>query len=346
MSDDVPSIALKGLADLISSSGQSPSDLARRVGIDPAALERSDLMVSEIAINDLFEEAAKCCNDRFLSLKLAKIKGVETLGKVWLLMQEAETVGDLLRVIAANLESHSRGLSVYVIRADEGVSINLEVRDLSRAAHKKVPLNEGTTQMIEHCLAIICNTLREIISPKWNPKYVQFRHAKPDDCISLRQVFGERLFFNQDVNAIHLETGDCLRPYTMTKSSINTPMSDWFKSTNMPFALRVDRIIRQMMNASGGTSELVAEALSMPVRTMQYHLKKEQTSFQKIYNEIRLEFAKYYLNHSTLPVSAVAERLHFSTLAAFSKFFKAQVGYSPIQHIEKKSSASSKLLSE
>jgi hypothetical protein len=93
MPDIVASRVIGGIAGLIESYGHNATSLAERIGLDPEALYRPDIMISELMVNDLFEEAAAVCKDRYFSLKVAQIQGWDILGPIGELIQSARTVG-------------------------------------------------------------------------------------------------------------------------------------------------------------------------------------------------------------------------------------------------------------
>lgn len=59
------------------------------------------------------------------------------------------------------------------------------------------------------------------------------------------------------------------------------------------------------------------------------------------YRARRLEYAKRVLRGSSLSVGALAERLNFTDIYSFSRFFKMQTGMSPSEYREKKGGAES-----
>ncbi|MGI9283885.1 MAG: AraC family transcriptional regulator ligand-binding domain-containing protein, partial [Pseudomonadales bacterium] len=89
MKKNIPSRVLEGIADLVETYGHSANTIAARVGLEPEALYRPDLMLSARTINDLLEEAALVCGDRFFSVKLARLQGWDVLGPIWLLIRRA-----------------------------------------------------------------------------------------------------------------------------------------------------------------------------------------------------------------------------------------------------------------
>jgi len=333
MADNIASYVLEGVANLIEQAGQDPVTIARQVGLNPAALYQSDILISELKVNDLFEEAAKVCGDRFFGLKIAQIKGLDMLGPLWLLARNADTVGDVISLVAENMAVHSQGLSVTLENESEsGVSLVFEIVRLKLGAFQAAPRNTAITQMIEVCLAAIGKELRGSLGRGWVPQYVQFRYAAPTDTQPLHKVFGEHLFFNQDVNAIRLSRADIQTPnFRNPLNKVSTEAQGIARrelessvGQSMSFVQRVARIIRTLINDQGVSAGEVASTLNIPLRTLQYRNDRA-----------REELARHYLEKSELPVSAIAERLHFTDTAALSNFFKSRVGVSPRDYVKR-----------
>jgi len=334
MRSNISSLVLEGFAELVQQFGQSPKEIAERVGIAPEALYRSDLIIDEVRVNDLFEEAAKVCAERFFGLKLAQFKGLDSLGPLWLLVRTASTVGESLTLLADNMGLHSQGLRANMVRdGNAGVAMHLEVQLPSSASSSPSPQGSNSiTQMVELSLALTCKELRRYLGSQWFPRFAQFRYAAPENLAPLRQVFGEHLFFNQDVTAIHLSDAECLQPTTSLNKSAQGVIKRQLESQvgqASSFVQRVRRIITLLINEQGSSAGEVADALSIPVRTLQYRLKRQGTSYQKLYDASRLDLAKHYLVKSELSVGAISERLHFMDTAALSHFFKRHEGCSP-----------------
>jgi len=341
MVENVSSYVLEGVATLIEQAGQDPVALAKRVELNPAALYQSDILINEVKVNDLFEEAAKACGDRFFGLKIAAIKGLDMLGPLWLLARNASTVGESINLLADNMAIHTQALTAHVVDEEgAGISLNVEISRQKLGVFQTAPKNTAITQMVELSLAVICKNLRGSLGAGWVPRYAQLRHAAPTDLKPLRKVFGEHLFFNQDVNAIHLsledlQTSNCRNPLKRISSDAHKVVTRDLESSvgqGVSFVQRVGRIIRTLINDQGVTAGEVAKTLNIPVRTLQYRLKKHNTSYQALYDKAREELAKHYLTKSELSVGAISERLHFTDTAAMSKFFKKQVGHSPREY--------------
>jgi hypothetical protein len=123
---------LEGVAELIESYGCNPVEIAKRVGLSCEAFYSADLLISEMKVNDLFEEAAMTCQDRFFGLKIAQTKGFDALGVLWLLACNANTVGEQLTDLAGNMASYSHGASYDITSEKNLVSPLLSNLKLSR----------------------------------------------------------------------------------------------------------------------------------------------------------------------------------------------------------------------
>ena len=182
MQEFVSSRVLEGIAGLVENYGQSVDSIAASVGLDPVFLRRPDLLVDVVSVNDMIEEAAQVCGDRFFSLKLARLQGWYILGPLWLAVRRVQTVREALQLLADNLELHSRALSAYLVKESGGFSFCWEVREVMTTFR---PRHTSTVQVVELGLAVSCLELRRLLGDSWRPEYVQFRHARPEQQFSL-----------------------------------------------------------------------------------------------------------------------------------------------------------------
>ena len=329
MTKNTPSRALTGVANLVESYGHDPDSIARRVGLTPPALYRPDLLIEGGVFNDFLEEAALVCGDRFFSLKLAPIQGWQVLGPVWEVIRRAQTVGEVLRILAAHLESHASTTSSLLVEDDRGVSICFEARWDPEWGRTR---NTSRVQLVELAVAISVYEIRRLLGNSWRSGRVQFRHSAPEDTRPLRQVCGDKLTFNQDVNALRVSAADCERPIVFMPD--RPPISAQYETPgdlklNIPFVLEVDRAIRLLLNREDASVDRVADTLGISPRTLQHRLKQSDTSYQNLFDIARIDLALEYLNDSDLNLMAISERLGFTDAAAFSRFFKKHLKLSP-----------------
>ena len=95
---------------------------------------------------------------------------------------------------------------------------------------------------------------------------------------------------------------------------------------DQPITVRVKNLLRLMLKESEPSSAQVAEALNMSSRTLQRKLGAEDTQYQAVLNEVRLELALYYLENTTLSVDQIAHELGYAEARSFYRSFKQWTG--------------------
>ena len=66
----------------------------------------------------------------------------------------------------------------------------------------------------------------------------------------------------------------------------------------------------------------VAGALGLAPRTLQLHLKRENTSFVKLRDAVRADLAAKFLHDSALGAAEIAEILGYADATSFSRSFR------------------------
>jgi len=77
------------------------------------------------------------------------------------------------------------------------------------------------------------------------------------------------------------------------------------------------------------TLDNIAEKLNTSASTLKRTLSQHNTNYQEILNEVRKDLACTYLTKEEIPISLIAEKLHFSQISNFRKAFKRWTGHTP-----------------
>lgn len=93
-------------------------------------------------------------------------------------------------------------------------------------------------------------------------------------------------------------------------------------------SLQVKVILLNHLPRGEYTTGFVATQLNMPVRTLQYQLEKESTSFKKLLESTRHELAVSYLRQNK-SVTEIAHLLGYTDTSNFCRAFKKWTGKSP-----------------
>lgn len=330
----VPSRFLIGLTDLVSSYGKGARDIITGIGLDACLLDDPERLLSDQNFNALLEACALACDDKFLLLKLARCQSLEIIAPANGLLVPGDTLGEVLEKFVVFNEQFNPGLSCHLAQDRGFTTLSFDVRAFG--TFDPLQLN-GQLHAVDHAMSLFCYELQDRLGTQWRPHYTLFQYASSEELGPLYPVFGEKLYFNQDVNALCFTEEDCqqcLHPSEQKRvtARMATPVNP--RRQSIPLELRVDQVIRLLLNNGPCSAQSVAEVLGMKLRTLQHRLKQNNSSYQAQYNTVRLDLARYYLGTSELSISAVVERLRFTDSAAFSNFFREQTGYCPREYLQ------------
>jgi len=73
----------------------------------------------------------------------------------------------------------------------------------------------------------------------------------------------------------------------------------------------------------------IAERLGTSLRTLHRHLASEGLTYQSLVDDIRRTLAIEYLEHTSMAIEQIAERVGFSDVSNFRKAFKKWTGRAP-----------------
>ncbi|MDU1889884.1 MAG: helix-turn-helix domain-containing protein [Dysgonomonas sp.] len=92
----------------------------------------------------------------------------------------------------------------------------------------------------------------------------------------------------------------------------------------------IKKYLFKNISTSDLSLESTAQQFNMSVRSLQRKLKAQNTSYQHILNNIRIELSQKYIKKG-LPPTKIAFLLGFESQSSFNKFFRKQFDCSPMQ---------------
>ncbi len=174
-----------------------------------------------------------------------------------------------------------------------------------------------------------------LISHKIPLDTMKFTFDRPQRFQSLAEPFSTNLLFNQNINGIEFPSKYLDYPVVQNQETL----MDFLRTA--PYHLVINDnekhlvktkvraiLARDVSGSMPGAGE-VASRLNLSVTTLRRKLQYEDTSFQKIKDECRMEAAFQYLSCPDFTNSLIAERLGFDESSTFFRAFKKWTGITP-----------------
>jgi AraC-like DNA-binding protein len=315
------SSALLAVDQLIADLGGNVEAAFAHAGISVAALQQPELPLPAQAVVELFESAAEHCRCDSFGLQLACRQTLAVIGPLWQLAQTAPDIRTLLQQLEQFFQHVTSGAQISLEQRSEGVALCYSL------ASGVSPRDRHT---IELGLGLLCREIRRHCGPRWQPKSVQLRHSPPREQDWHRQIFGSKLFFNQERNAVHFDQATLQQPLIDGRQPNQQLLRQLQQHAQPGIALQTEKLLRDMLPFFRCSLPMLAQALGCSTRTLQRNLAAAGTSVQDLRDQVRADLALKYLQQSSLPVIDIAEILGYTSQSAFTRSFRRWYGVNPL----------------
>jgi AraC-like DNA-binding protein len=218
---------------------------------------------------------------------------------------------------------------------NDTLAMQLETVGQMVLIREEVVATSPSRQATELALGVLFRMCAAIMGGRWAPRSVNFSHEAPADTTLHRRVFACQLEFGSEFNGIVCRASDLEAPNPSADPAMARYAQRFVESlplVNEPsLMLDVRKAIYLMLPSGRASSEVVAQALGLTVRTLQRQLDDAGTSFTTLLNEVRRELAQRYVANPRYSLVRVSELLGYSTPSSFTRWFIAQFGMPPQQ---------------
>ena len=302
--------------------------LLEELGIEPAILERWDLLVDAELELELVRWAV-IHRGPGVGLDAAAALHRGGLSVLEYLMRTADDVGSALQMLI-RYQHLLATPPTYARMTEDDVRITLaRPYDISSAVEVAIA---------EFALAALVFSGRDATEPPWDPARVIFRHAPT----TARERYREKLRCTVDFDAAEsmlvLDRDLLDRRMTDADPRLQRLLLDCMKSVLGPRALggriadEVLAVVLELLPTGWLAVGTVAGQLGLTARTLQDRLKDEGTSYTELLESARRDLAHRYLREDQLSVPDVALLLGYSEASAFHRAFKRWTGLTPRQY--------------
>lgn len=317
----IRSASLSDYADVARSVGLDPYRQLRAVGLDRACLDDPDVRIPAQAVRQLLENSAAASGLDDFGLRMAERRGLSNLGPIGFIAREQPTVRKALESMGHYMRLHNEALSLRIADAGPEVVIGVDLRTQHTAAR----------QANELAVAVLFRILKLFLGARWRPSFVSFVHAGPRKTAAHERFFGGRVEFGGNFSGIVCSTRDIDAPIASADPTMARYARRYLDDIAGPARRSLEDQIRELicvlLPAGRASAERVARHLGIDRRTLDRRLARRRRTFLAILNNVRADLCMRYLEAPDRPLTAVADLLGFSSLSAFSRWFRGQFGH-------------------
>ena len=316
-------IAIRELAN----KGITPEQILEGTGLSTHALQEDDHVTLDQFITSILN-TRKLSHNPAIGLLLGSFLHPSTHGPVGWAAINSPTLSDAISIFQRYSQIRTPFILYTPLTQGEHYIIRLTLTDNLRAAH---------TIFIEAMLMLLQHVIEFILGRPMREASLYMNSFAPSYVDSYQQYFHCPIYFNSGYLEIRLPVAlkntpnpnadkhmyeialeQCQEAYHQLQRDINlsTEIYDYL-SANLSYS---------------PTLEQTAKQFSLTPRTLIRRLKDQQTSFQKIKDDVYAFQASSYLRRSAITIDTLSVIFGYSDPANFRRSFKRWFGVTPQQY--------------
>ncbi|MBN2606908.1 MAG: AraC family transcriptional regulator [Thiotrichales bacterium] len=309
---------------LIESYGINPSEILKKLQIDPKRLNDPNARLPYSTLDDIWAEAATQIQDPAFGLKAVECwhpSQMGALGYAWL---SSENLKNALGRFQRYSRVVTEGAYFEIEETPKYLSLILHYRSVAR----QLPYRT------DGFMAIMLAMCRANFGKHFQPAEIHLKHSAPEDTSAFEALFKCPVFFGARDNRFVIHMKDALE----MSEGAQPQLAKLHDQVMIEYLAKMDRkniveqvkseIIKQLPNGNV-TDTTVGQALHINDRTLQRRLKEQNTTFKTLMNEVREDLAATYIKDSNLSLSEISFLLGFGNISSFSRAYKRWTGKPP-----------------
>jgi AraC-like DNA-binding protein len=312
------------IPEVLESLGFDAPRVLAEFGIDWSLYDDPDNVISLAALGRLLKYCAARAKCPHLGLLIGQRINLDTLGLVGLAARYAPDVETALRTLETHVHLHNAAVHLAVSTEDRFAIVSYDMFE---------PNVEGRNQLCSGALAGLCNALRTLCGPEWQPTEICLAHEAPADVRPYRRVFRAPLRFDAERYTIIFPVEWLGRPLPASDPALTRLLRRQLATLEAKythsFPQQVRAMLRGVLLSGNASSEHVAGLFSMHSRTFRRRLAASGTTFKALADEERFSLSKDMLANSSLDVGHIAASLDYADSSAFTRAFRRWTGTTP-----------------
>lgn len=315
-----------GFRELVIELGGDADAILAAAHVDPAALLDGERYLPLRAFVDSLAIAAERLNRPDFGLLFGQSQNMSALGAISIAIINSPTARAGIEIAARYIHVHNPALTM-ALTPMPGTSRDFLSASVDLKNQKQREQND------ERIVSSFHKSLGLLGGASYKPLEIWFMHQPIAPMAVYRNVFGITPKFGRPAMGIAIERTvlDTWRPggSSHMREIAETYLQAQSPSHEKEFTKQVTTMARSLLTGKECTPEQAAKALGMHARTLQRRLKEEGTSFEKIKDDVRREWAESLLVQPSVSLSQIAQMLDYADSSAFSRSCRRWFGEAP-----------------
>jgi AraC-like DNA-binding protein len=274
----------------------------------------------------LLNAAAEELRDPFIGIRLAQRLELRDLGLLYYVPASSATFEEALRRLARYSTILNEGVRLSCNVARE-LSIKIDYVGVSRLSDR---------HQIEFFVATLVRLCRQLAGRNLTPTRISMLHDRISLPRDLATLFGCSVAFGASVDEVCFSLNTRSIAIVSSDKYLNSLLVKYCddaltrsRHVTSPWRLRVENAIAPLLPHGRPPMAQIATQLGLSQRSLGRRLASEQTTFEQVLDDMRVQLSKRYLRERTLPISGIAWLLGYSDVSSFDHAFKRWTGKSP-----------------
>jgi len=314
-----------GFDSLCREQGLNPHDVLLRCGLDPLLLRRPDLHLPYARFAQALNFAAENGRCPDFGLRLSEYHDYLVLGPFGLLLSQAESFTEVLKLTQQYVHLHAQGIVLSARQAEQYLEVEYRLH-LQESADLR--------QLLELGLGVVHRSMRSLFGDQWQPLRVSMRHTCMGQAADYERFFGCPVLFEQPIDSIQASAQTLgLRPLEQRPQLKSHLLEEYAHRHQVPadLASQVRLILQSILPTGEARLKVVARLLERHPRSLQQALQSQSLSFRELLDEVRYSEARQQLQLSNQSITDLALHLGYADETAFSRAFRRWSGQAPRQ---------------
>ena len=316
--------------DYLQSTGLDSQEILTAIEFDEYTNKQTQQLAPRISLksyNALLSYAQQTLNDSLFGFELGKQIRTADFGVLGYLIESSTNLASAITAL----------LSYDSLVANIGRAEFEQQQTLCKVTWLADP--QCSPQAVLRNMTAWVSVIRQLLNPQLSPSCVYFTaHFSDSELQQLAQWFNCPVKAGANFNQVEFPSSYLTLPFKTDNSQINAVLKQMseqqlsqFKSQQL-LTEKINHILMAKYDLQDCSLSRTASALNMTPRTVQRHLKQENTNFAALLEQEQKRRLLTYIPHYSL--SSIATMLGFNDQSSFNRAFKRWYQCSPRQFIK------------